>query len=476
MSARRSVAANTAFLLSADIVHKVLMTIFMILAARYLGVKVFGMFSFALTVVLILSSISSLGMKDILVREVARNKGLTSHYLLNALVMRLAFSGMFTLISWGLIWIMDTSIEIHIAAYILSVYIVLEAISDTCGSIFRAHERMDYVGYLSITRGILVCILGILFLIYGYGLKGAALAYVGGAAASASFAALVALRRYLEGGHLRIDLTLCFTLIKQALPLSLAAMLAIIYFRIDIIMLGIMKNDTVVGWYSASYRLFETLSFIPIALTTSLLPLMSRLKNVGLEKIEDIAQKALKYLIVISIPIVIGTVMLAQPIIHIIYGDAYSNSVPALQILVIAIPFVYLNNVLNATLISTDRQQIVGINAALCVVVNIFLNLALIPSQSYKGAAMTTVITELALIVSNVYFCSRQIKILPAFRGMPLVLICGLIMAAFLEATKGLMLPVKVLGAAIIYFCFSWLLGSIKIGELSIFFRRGPAD
>jgi O-antigen/teichoic acid export membrane protein len=415
-------------------------------------------------------------MKDILVREVARNRGLTNHYLFNALVMRVAFSGIFTLILWGLLQIMDTSIEIYIAAHILGLYIILEAISDTCGSIFRAHERMDYVAYLSITRGIVVCILGILFLIYGYGLKGAALAYVGGAAASALLAALVSLRRYLKGSHLRIDLTLCFTLIKQALPMSLAVILATIYFRIDIIMLSLMKNDTVVGWYSASYRLFETLPFIPIAFTTSLLPLMSKLKKAGVEKIEDIAQKAVKYLIVTSIPIVIGSVMLAEPITHIIYGDAYSNSVVALRILVFAIPFIYVNNLLNATLISTDRQQIVGINAALCVLVNIFLNLILIPSQAHKGAAMATVITEVVLVVSNIYFCSRQIKIVPAFRSIPLVLICGLIMAAFLAVTKGLMLPIKVLGAAITYLFFSLLLGSINIGEMCLFFLKRPTD
>lgn len=476
MTAQRSVGANTAFLLSADIVYKGFMIIFMISAARYLGAKVFGTFSVALTLVLIVSSISNLGMKDILVREVARNRALTNHYLFNALVLRVVFSGIFSLILWGLLQIMDASIEIYTVAPILGLYIILEAISDTCGSIFRAHERMDYVAYLSITRGILACILGMLFLIYGYGLKGAALAYVGGTAASALLAALISLRRYLEGSQLRIDLTLWINLIKQSLPMSLAVILATIYFRVDIIMLSLMKKDTVVGWYSASYRLFETLPFIPIAFTTSLLPLMSKLKKAGVEKIENIAQKAVKYLIVTSIPIVIGSVMLAEPIIHLIYGDAYSNSVQALQILVFAVPFIYVNNLLNATLISTDRQQIVGINAALCVLANIFLNLILIPSQAHKGAAMATVITEVALVVSNIYFCSRQIKIVPGFRSTPQVLICGLIMAAFLAVTNGLMLPVKVLGAAIIYLGFSLLLGSIKIGEMRLFFMKGSAD
>jgi len=367
---------------------------------------------------------------------------------------------------------MGTASQVSGAARILSFFILLEAISDTCESTFRAHERMDYVAYVSITRSILVCILGFLFLVYGYGLKGVALAYIGGAAARALLTALVAFRMYLESVHLRIDFSLCFALLRKALPLGLVVIFSVIYFRIDIIMLGLMKNDTVVGLYSASYRLIEILMFIPVAFVSSLFPLMSKLKIAEPEKLEDIAQKAIKYLIAASIPIFIGTVMLARPFIDIIYGGAYYNSIPALRILIFAIPFVWVNRALGTTLIVTDREKIVGMNAALCVVVNIILNLALIPSFSYNGAAVATVITQLVLVVSNVYFCSRQIKIALAFRGIPLVLVSGLTMAAFLAVSKGLTLPVQILGAACIYFCVSLLLGSIKREELSLFFAK----
>lgn len=472
MSSQRSVAANTAFLFGANIISKVFMALFMVLVARYLGVALFGIFSFSLTIVLILSSTSSLGMQSILVREIARNKDLTNYYLINALIIRMVSSVIFTLILLGLLPILGTTSQASVTVRILSFYILLIAISDICESKFRAHERMDYIVYFSITRSVLLCILGVVFLIYGYGLKGVALAYIGGAAASALLATLVALRKYPGGVRLRIDLTLCFTLLRQALPLSLAVIFAVIYFQIDIVMLGLMKNETVVGWYSASYRLIEALIFIPTAFTASLLPVMSRLNRARQEKLEDIAQKAIKYLIAISIPIVIIVVMLAGPFIYIIYGGAYCNSIPALCILVFAIPFIFVNNAFHAILISTDRQQIVGMNAALCVVVNIILNIALIPSLSYIGAAMATVITELALLISNVYFCSKQIKIVAVFRSIPLVLVISLIMAVFLAVSGGLTLPIQIFGAIVIYICVSLLLGSIRISELSLFFRK----
>ncbi|HJO55690.1 MAG TPA: polysaccharide biosynthesis C-terminal domain-containing protein, partial [Candidatus Scalindua sp.] len=108
-------------------------------------------------------------------------------------------------------------------------------------------------------------------------------------------------------------------------------------------------------------------------------------------------------------PIAVGTFLLSDRLIYIIYGKDYFKTVPALKILSLALIFIFVNYILMNILVSVDRQMTNSIMAGTCVLVNIALNMCLIPHYGYLGAGTATVITEIVLFSLGLYYVAKYI-------------------------------------------------------------------
>jgi O-antigen/teichoic acid export membrane protein len=165
-------------------------------------------------------------------------------------------------------------------------------------------------------------------------------------------------------------------------------------------MLSYMKGDEAVGWYNAAYRLIVVLLFIPSAYMSSIFPIMSRFYISSKSLLGFIYQRSLKYMLIISVPISAGTTILASRIILLIFGAEYYNSIIALQILIWAIVFIFANLVFVNLFQSINRQIVVTIIDAAAALLNILLNLLLIPRYGIVGASIATVVvTAIAFVV-----------------------------------------------------------------------------
>jgi O-antigen/teichoic acid export membrane protein len=111
----------------------------------------------------------------------------------------------------------------------------------------------------------------------------------------------------------------------------------------------------------------------------------------------------------IALPIAVGTLLLSDRLIYIIYGKEYFKTIPALKILAIALIFIFVNYILMNILVAVDRQKTNAIMAGTCVLVNIALNLCLIPHYGYLGAGTATVITEIVLFALGLYFVTKSV-------------------------------------------------------------------
>ncbi len=188
-----------------------------------------------------------------------------------------------------------------------------------------------------------------------------------------------------------------------------------VYLWIDFVMLSLLTNNEVVGWYAVPTRLFQTLMFLPVAVATAWLPHFVRGFEQGDEKLRDAARQPVELVLLLSLPIAALTAVSAGPVIHFLYGSDYAHSAPVLAILGLCIPLMYMNIMLGQVLIAMERQTVWTWVMAATTVVNPLLNLALIPLTQHRygngaiGAAISLLLTEIVVVAAGFWLIGRRV-------------------------------------------------------------------
>ena len=374
------------------------------------------------------------------------------------------------LIIYFIINLLNYPLDTKLAVYIASVGIIFQSMSETVNSLFRAHERMEFEALTKIVRVSARFLVTIPLLFLGFGLIPVIVVYAVVQFLS-FFVSIVIYYLKISKPELSFNLNLIKHLIKKGFPFALSAVFVVIYFRIDITMLSLMKGDSVVGWYSAAYNLIDALTSIPIALSAALLPVAVRYYNVAKQKLVDIYTLSTRYLTYLSFPIATGTVILADKIILSVYGEKYINSVPALQILVAVLVPLFIVYMMGVVMIAIHKEKIAMWVLFFNCVVNITLNLVLIPKYSLVGAAIATIVSEIFylsmyhFIISKYFFRLNiaSLVIRPFFASM--------IMGVFVYYARNLNLFIVVFAAALVYAAVVIMSGGLSLEDKKLFFK-----
>jgi len=466
MSTIRRTAKNISVLTVSQFFISILTLVLSIFIARRLGDLAFGKYSFALSFSTIFFAVPT-GLDSLIVRDVSKDNTLASKYLGNVIVMK----GILAIAILGLISIITNQAHYSddkiIIILIFSLYSAILTVSGTFKMIFQSFGKMEYQALIQIITQSIVVLLGLTAIFLGYGLITIALIFVIG-----SFLDLV-LSFYINNKFVKlsieIDANLWERIIKTALLLSFMPLAAIIYTRIDTIMLSAMDGDAVVGWYNAAYNLVLSMKIVPGILLTALFPEMSRLFVSSKKSFKVCYEKLAKYLFIIGLPLTIGTSILADEIIPFFYGAQFAHSIIALNILAFDILLYFLYMVLLYLLVIMEKQKVVALIAGSCVLINIAINLILIPSFSYVGAAIATIFTETILLGLYFHFVSIYMYRIDLLKLAIKPSIACLSMAIFIYYFKFINLIAVIFLAAFFYFTVLLLLKTFTEDEIHLF-------
>lgn len=191
--------------------------------------------------------------------------------------------------------------------------------------------------------------------------------------------------------------------IKPALKLFVLNMLASIYAQLDVVMLGFIKDAAAVGFFTVVNRITGITLSIAASLGTILLPRLSNLiQNSEYEKFYAISQKAVEFLLLICLPIVAGLICVAPTIIRLFCGSGFEPSIQTLALISPRVIAVTLSNVIGIQILYPQgKENLVIISTAIGAVVSVILNLMLIPIYSQDGAAISIVITEFLVLITQ---------------------------------------------------------------------------
>ena len=468
MNTVQRIAKNTGVLFLSTLVGKILGFFFIMYTARYLGAEGFGILSFALAFTGIFGVFSDLGLGTLIVREVARDKSLTQKYLGNVAVMKIIL----VVITFGLIALtinfLDYPEQTIKVVYLVALSIIFSAFSEMFGSIFQAYEKMEYLSIGQILNSALK-LSGALFAIsQGFSVVGFASIYFLVSAVGLGYSFVVCVRKFVLP-KIEFDWGFWKPTIKKALPFSLTIVIAGMFFNIDIVMLSTMKGDEFVGWYNAAISLVLIVVSFASIFISALFPVTSKLFVSAKDSLKKTLEMSSKYEFILGLAVAVGTFLLADRIILLIYGAEFTPAAIALQILSLYLPLRVISHVTGWTLASINREPLRTLSAGIALGLNVCLNFILIPIFGIAGAGTATVISQTLLFALYFYFVGKHFYRLPLYRIALKPCVSCLVMALFLLTFEGTNLFVLITLSAVIYFTILWMLKTFDSNDRRIF-------
>ncbi len=179
--------------------------------------------------------------------------------------------------------------------------------------------------------------------------------------------------------------------------LAVSSLCATLYYRLDTLILTAWSTATQVALYYSAYRLTEAFALFPGALVSALFPAITRLQVSDTVRALVLSTRMLRVLIAGGLAIALAGVLNAQLAVHLIYGHRYHSAVPLVQILSLAVPFMYFNLGLYQTAVAWNRTRLLLWATVTGAALNAAANVLLIPHLAAGGAAITTVLTEVVV-------------------------------------------------------------------------------
>lgn len=457
MNSIKKIARNIGISGISQIFASILTFILLIFAARYLGEAQFGIYSFALAFTSLFIIFTDFGISQLIIREVARNKDKTNEYITNAQLIKIIFSfftfGVIALV----INLMRYPQDVINVVYIFAIYIILTSFAQAFMSIFQAYERIEYIAITVLVEKIIILSIGLLVLNIGYGLLGISYVYLLASITSIIICLIITFKKFEP--RLRIKITIWKKLTKLSLPFGLNTLFGMLFFNIDAVLLSILISSVAVGIYSAAYNPLLALSMIISGMfVTAIYPVMSRFFLSSKNSLNTITTLSSKYLMIIGLPIAVGCLLLADRIIIILYGGQFSSSIIVFQILALFIPIRLISSVTGTLLTSINKQTLRTFSVFLSAILNIILNLLLIPYFSYVGASIATVLSEIFLYFAFIYFINKHFTKLKLYKNYTKPLISSIIMGMLIFYFKEVNLFLLTIFAILVYISMLFLL------------------
>lgn len=460
----RKIVYNTVISIGARIIGLVLSLIIVGFITRYLGQTGFGYYSTILAFLYFFTVLADLGLYSICLREISKDGTNQSKIASNAFTIRFFIGLLIFCLAPIIVCFFPYQTEIKLGVLIGAVGFWLMSNHQVLMSVFQKYLRMDKVALAeflgrAVQLGIVAFFvwqkLGFLFIVS---------ALVGGSLINFLLVFLFS-QKYIRISF-KFDFPLWFSLLKESLPLALAIIFTVIYFKLDTIMLSLMKPLADVGIYNLAYKFLESLLFFPAMFVGLIMPLMSKYAFTNREKFRKVTQEALNLLLIIAVPLIIGVFFLSDEIVVLIAGQDFVLSAGVLNVLIIAASIIFLGVLFSNMIISLKKQKWLAYIYGLGALINLTANFILIPKYSYYGAAGTTILTELIVTVLMTAVIYKSIKTLPSFKSLIKCSLAGLFMIAIFCLIPKWNVFVLVILTSLAYFTALWMLGEFSIKKI----------
>ena len=402
---------NTAFAtLSAG--SAVLLLIVRALVAPVLGRGGVRPFQWVLTLAMIGEALMDMGVHQITIRSIARDRSQAARLFHNSLALK-AVTGTAMFCAMGAIsYALSRDLALWHASLVMLGVAVLRSYFLTIRGVLQGLERFGNDCLVVVGDRVLVLVAVWLAVRAGGGIAGVATAFLvrhtaarrgrrgAGARASPGRRRPTQLRRRVVARAPA----------RQALPIGMFLVVLNFYSYVDTLMLGVISTFGDTGLYGNAYRIYEGLSYAPAILSAVLTPRLSSLWSADRRGHHRLARQALAAALGLAIALAIPVWIFAQPILVLVFGPAAAEAVLALRLLLAGLGFVFVIWILHAVALSVFQERLLFSTTLIGAVVNASLNLFLIPRYGRNGAALATVLGEFLTLVLLLWGLRRALR------------------------------------------------------------------
>jgi O-antigen/teichoic acid export membrane protein len=458
---------NTVLILAARVVSRLLALASVLILIRHLQPAGLGKFQDVVNLSALATVFLDAGFNTLFQREAARRPEMLSHYLSRLVTGRLGFALLALAVFTGFLGV-SGRVQYLLPAFAM---MVLASYSNLLRGALYAVQRLRFEALAIVLESLLLVVLVLAGVASHQGVTYFLWAYAGSYGFSVAYFAVILTVRRIARIRWSLDPVFLLNWLMQGLPFAATFAITTIYFKIDVPILDALRGDYETGIYTAAYKPFEALLFLPVSMLNVVFPVLAVYHRGAEGRLAWAVNRFYKALLVLGWPIGVGTFMLAGPF-RFLYS--YPDSERALRILALGIVLMFVSNAFIGALNAIDRQLTFTWAALGSMVVNIVLNVALIPPFGYVGASWATVLTELALFGFGWYLTARHLTRVPVLSLSWRILLAGLVMGAALyplQDVRGPMVAVAILVGTVVYGLALLLLGAADSEEIRILRR-----
>jgi O-antigen/teichoic acid export membrane protein len=398
----RRLARNTFSILTSEVVNRASVFLLYALVARYLGATEFGQLALALALFYTFQVLAIAGLKTLVTREVAKDRALTGRYLVNGSLL----VGVASLVSLAILAIfarfMGYTTDTAAIVLLLGAGLLPYALAAICEAIFQSWERMHYITLATVPVNVAIVGLSALALHLGNGLFHVIALILGG------YLAVVVIEWWLMLTHivrprLQVDLACVRSLGRSTTVFFGFEGLSAINASVSVVLLARLTDEASVGIYSAAAQLMVPVMLLYHNLVLSVFPIMCRRFGPSPRDLGRIAEQLIELLLAIAVPAVVGLLLLAEPILLLLYGDPdFLPAATVLRLLVWNLVMVALTAVIGRVLLASMQEKVTLRIVLVNFLINLVLSLVLIGQFGLIGAAVATVITNVVNLLQHI--------------------------------------------------------------------------
>ncbi len=457
---------NTLALAVPSILNPLISFLLVLVISRYMGVEGLGKYSLVLSYAAIFSTLASMGLGDLCVREVARDRSQAHVYLVNAVSMGIAASLVSMAAMNAMVFGMGYETDILWAAVICSLSIPASTAIGFMEAIFRSLERSYYVAGSFVAENVVRVVVCVWLLLTGHGIIPVFTAIF----ASRIFGMLLLFGFYVRVmGFPKVGLNsgILRFLLSEAPTFASIAIFSTIHLSVDQIMLSKLQGLEAVGLYSAADRLLSISKTVPVAFSAALLTFFSREHASSPGNLRALCIDGLRFTALAVLPLVVGTCILADRFIELLYGSQFAQAGAILRVHMISlIPFstVY---ILAQVLIATNNQRVDLVINVMAALVNIALNFVLIPFLGTMGAVVATLVTILLFNQAQYWYIKQRLFSLPMLSSMLRPIVASLIMGGCTFLLRDTSIIISIFVSAAVYLVLIVRTGCLTSDEIN---------
>jgi O-antigen/teichoic acid export membrane protein len=377
---------------------------------HYLGIEGYGKYNLVLGFVPTFQILTDWGVTTIALREIAKERSQLNLMLGNLFWLRLTMALPALLICWTVALWLNYPGEVRFAIFLFSALLLLGPF-EVFSLVFQVDLRVEY----TVIPAILSTVLNF-GLISGVVIFDLGMASIFGAILLTNalrIGTCLILSRKFERPCFKLNFSIWRSLGRMALPLGLTSMVSAVYQQIDVILLSKLATPYAVGIYSAGLRLANFTTFIPLAVVGSLFPLFSNYYATDPDRLRTLYRQALACMFGLALPMIIGVTLLSDKIVAFGFKPEFAPVSAVLSINIWQSAMLFPGIIAGYLLIAAGQQKINLWVQLISLVIDVALDLLLIPPFSFLGAALANLISTLALTALPLLIAARIIRAKP---------------------------------------------------------------